>query len=43
MTYMITQLRGIARQLIGLARLIGQCEIAGRAAQAAFYRLAAVV
>lgn len=42
-THVIAQLRGISGQLIGLARLIGQREIAGRAAQAAFNRLAVVV
>ena len=40
MTHMVAQLGGISRQLIRLARLIGQGEIAGRAAQAAFNRLA---
>jgi hypothetical protein len=32
MTHMVAQLGGVSGQLIGLARLVGQCEIAGRAA-----------
>jgi hypothetical protein len=43
MSHMIAQLGGVSRQLIGLARLVGQSEIAGRTAETSFNRLASSI